>query len=319
MTTSTAPAPASALSAPSSTRWSVILSLLAVYIIWGSTYFFISIAIENIPPLLMAGTRFIISGIVLLLFIRLRGLPMPTLKQWGYGALFGILMLGLGNGGVTFAEQSVSSSLAALIIASTPLWVVIWSAIGGKRPGKWEIVGVILGFAGIILLNIDGEIRADVIGIIIVIGAAMSWALGVVWKRGADTAPGLAGAMAEMVTAGVLILLVGLLRGERLAEPIVISNIIGTLTGARPIAETTLHSLLAFAYLVIFGGIIAYSAFNFLIRNVRPTIATSYAYINPIIAVALGVLIGKENIGQYGLPALILIVGGVALLIVKRQ
>jgi drug/metabolite transporter (DMT)-like permease len=317
MTSTTAPTPT--VAAPTSTRWTVILSLLAVYLIWGSTYFFISIAIENIPPLLMAGSRFLISGTLLLLFIRVRGLPMPTLKQWGYGALFGTMLLGLGNGGVTFAEQSVSSSLAALIIATTPLWVVIWSALGGKRPGKWEIVGVVLGFAGILLLNIDGDIRADGLGILIIIGASMSWALGTVWKRGAETAPGFAGTMAEMLCAGVLMLVAGLLRGERLGEPIVLANVIDTLTGSRPIADTTLHSLLAYAYLVIFGGIIAYSAFGYLIHNVRPTLATSYAYVNPVIAVALGVLIGNESIGQYGLPALVLIVGGVALLILKRE
>jgi drug/metabolite transporter (DMT)-like permease len=282
-------------------RLLIVLALLAVYIIWGSTYLGISIAIESIPPLLMAGSRFVISGLILFVIATLRGAPMPTRRQWLNGALFGTMLLGFGNGGVTLAEQSISSGVAAMIVATVPLWVTIWMTLGGKRPSRYEIIGVLLGFAGIILLNIDNELNANGLGIALVIGAAMSWALGTVWKRGADTAPGISGAATEMLCAGVVMLAAGLLRGERLTE------------------MPTRESLLAFVYLFTFGGIIAYTAFSWLVHNVCPTLATSYAYVNPVIAVLLGVALADETIGRFGLPALALVVSGVVLIMWMRD
>jgi drug/metabolite transporter (DMT)-like permease len=281
-------------------RLLIVLSLLAVYIIWGSTYLGIAIAIETIPPLLMAGSRFIISGLVLFAAARLQKQPLPTRRQWMNGALFGTMLLAFGNGGVTLAEQTLSSSVAAMLIATVPLWVTIWLAVGGKRPTRWEIIGVLLGLVGIILLNIDGDLSAEGLGVALVLGGAISWALGTVWKAGADTAPGFSGAAVEMLCAGTLMLLVGLLRGERLTE--------------MPSRE----SLLAFAYLFTFGGIIAYTAFSWLVKNVRTTLATSYSYINPVVAVFLGVVLAGESIGRFGLPALALVVSGVVLIMWKR-
>ncbi len=298
MTTVSAP---SESARPSRERLTIILALLAVYIIWGSTYLGISIAIQSIPPLLMAGGRFIISGSILLLVTRLRGQPLPSARQWGLAALFGGMILGLGNGGITFAEQKVSSHVAAVIIGSVPLWMVIWSAIGGKRPGMTELIGVLLGFVGIVLLNVDADLSADGLGIAIILFSTICWSLGSFWKRGRDTAKGLPGAGAEMLSAGVLMLAAGLLRGERMT------------------ALPTTESLLAFVYLFTFGGIIAYTSYVYLLDTVRPTLATSYSYVNPVIAVFLGVVLAGEHAGQYVLPALICIVGGVALIMLWRE
>jgi drug/metabolite transporter (DMT)-like permease len=282
-------------------RLVIVLALLAVYIIWGSTYLGISIAIRSIPPLLMAGTRFIISGTILLAYTRVRGFQQPTRRQWGYALMFGVMILGIGNGAVTLAEQTVSSHVAAIIIGSVPLWMIIWSGVGGKPPGALELAGVLLGFAGIILLNFGSDLSANPVGILLLLVANISWSLGSYWKRGAATARGVVGAGAEMLCAGVVMLLTGLLTGERLTE------------------MPTTESLVAFVYLFIFGGIIAYTAYVYLLDTVRPTLATSYAYINPVIAVILGALIGGEAIGEYGLLALICIVGGVALIMFRRE
>ncbi len=279
----------------------VIVALLAVYFIWGSTYFAIRIGLESFPPLLMAGVRLAAAGAIMLLVLHWRGHTLPTLRQWRWALLFGVMLPGMGNGGVTFAEQYISSSAAALIIATMPLWATIWWTLRGRRAAPREWLGIALGLGGIVLLNLNHELSADGAGVLIVLLAALSWSYGMVWKREIKTAPGLMGAAAELLCAGLVLSLAGILRGERIVE-----------------APTT-EAVLALLYLTIFGALIAYSAFAYLLQTVRPTVASSYAYVNPIVAVFIGVGLGGETLGPLGLPAMALIVGGVALILLSRR
>ncbi|MBE0689730.1 MAG: drug/metabolite exporter YedA [Anaerolineae bacterium] len=279
----------------------VLLALLAVYLIWGSTYFAIRIGLESFPPLLMGGLRFMAAGAIMLIVLRLRGTPMPTWREWRWALVFGVLIPGMGNGGVTFAEQSVSSSTAALVIATVPLWASIWASLRGKRPSAREWIGVVLGFAGIILLNLDSEISANPLGFAILLVSAMSWAYGSVWKRDVRTAPGLLAVGAEMLCAGFFLTALGLLRGEQITQ------------------APSLESVLALLHLLFIGALIGYSAYSYLLRTVTPSLATSYAYVNPVIAVLIGLGLGGETLGRFGVLAMLFIVGGVVLILTGHR
>jgi drug/metabolite transporter (DMT)-like permease len=270
------------------------LALLAVYLIWGSTYLGIRVALEGFPPFLMAGVRFAIAGGALYLWLRARGAPAPSRAQWGGGALLGLLLLAGGNGGVTFAEQWVASGLAALSVATVPLWAALFAGLLGHWPGRIEWLGLALGFAGVVLLNLEGDMRAQPLGALILALAAMSWAFGTVWSRRMTLPAGLMSSAVGMLAAGPMLLLLGLASGERITS----------LPAARP--------LLALGYLIV-AALFAFSAYNYLLRRVRPALATSYAYVNPPVAVALGVWLAGERIGSHGLLAMLVILAGVAL------
>jgi len=279
----------------------VLLALLAVYLIWGSTYFAIRIGLESFPPLLMGGMRFAAAGAIMLGVLRLRGAQMPTWREWRWGLVFGVLIPGMGNGGVTFAEQSVSSSTAALVVATIPLWASIWGSLRGTRPTAREWIGVALGFAGIILLNFGSDLSANPLGLGILLVSAMSWAYGSVWKRDVRIAPGLVAVGAEMLCAGFFLTTLGLLRGEQITH------------------MPSLASVLAVLYLLFVGALVGYSAYSYLLRTVRPSLATSYAYVNPVIAVLIGLGLGGESLGRFGILAMICIVGGVVLILTGRK
>jgi drug/metabolite transporter (DMT)-like permease len=276
------------------------LALLAVYLIWGSTYLGIRVALEGFPPFLMAGVRFLFAGTVLYLVLRLRGAPTPSRAQWGGGALLGVLLLVFGNAGVTFAEQWVSSGLAALGVATVPLWAALFAGLLGRWPGKWEWVGLALGFLGIVLLNLEGDMRTNPAGALILLLAAASWAFGTVWSRRLTLPDGLMASAVEMLVAGALLLPIALITGERMSGP--------------PPAR----ALLALGYLIV-AALVAFSAYNYLLRRVRPALATSYAYVNPPVAVALGAGLAGERIGGSGLLAMLVILAGVGLVMLGRE
>jgi drug/metabolite transporter (DMT)-like permease len=278
----------------------VILALLAVYFIWGSTYLGIRIALEGFPPFLMAGARFMLAGGALYLWLRARGVPAPSRPQWGGAALLGLFLLVGGNGGVTFAEQWVASGLTALCVATVPLWAALFAGVLGRWPGRRGWAGRLLGFTGIVLLNLQGDMRASPLGALLLILAAMSWAFGTVWSGRLTLPAGLMASAVEMLAAGTVLLFAGLITGERMSG----------LPGARP--------LLAFVYLVV-AALIAFSAYNYLLRRVRPALATSYAYVNPPVAVALGVGLAGERIGGSGLLAMVLILAAVGLVLLGQQ
>jgi len=284
----------------SSQRARGLLALLAVYLIWGSTYLAIRFAIESIPPFLMLAIRFLIAGGLLYGFLRLSGSPTPTWKQWAGSAAMGTLLLAGGLGVAAFAEQSVASGLVALA-AAVPLWVALFAGLCGQWPVRRKWIGLVIGFIGIILLNLESGVRASPLGAVLLILAPISWAFGSVWSRRLPMPSGLMASATEMLTGGAVLLVVGLALGERVS------------------LLPTERSLLALGYLVIFGSLVAFSAYGYLLRTARPALATSYAYVNPVVAVALGVALDGERITWVGLLALLVILTGVLLVALKRQ
>jgi drug/metabolite transporter (DMT)-like permease len=275
-------------------RGPIAVALLALYVIWGSTYFAIRVALDGIPPLLMAGSRFTIAGLVLLVAARLAGDRAPNRAEWRAGAAIGVLLC-TANALVTVAEVYVSSNIAAVVIASVPLWSVVAARLGGERPRRSELVGLAIGLAGVALLQSGGELRARPLGAILLVLSTWCWASGSMWSRKLAMPRGLYAPGTEMLVGGALVLAVGFARGER----------IGGLPDARP--------AWAWLYLMLFGSLTGYAAYNFLLRRVRPALATSYAYVNPAVAVALGASAG-EPVGARTLGALALILGGVAVM-----
>lgn len=282
-------------------RIGIALALLALYVIWGSTYLAIRVALEGFPPLLMGGIRFILAGSVLYGILRLRGAPSPQRREWLGAAIVGTLLLIGGNGGVIVAEQWVASGLAALGVATMPIWAALFAGLWGRWPGRLEWLGLLLGFGGVVLLSFEGDLRANPIGAVMLLFAAMSWAFGSVWSHQLVMPKGLMASAAQMLVAGALFVLLGLLWGERLT----------TLPGLRP--------LLALVYLIIFGALVAFSAYTFLLRRVRPALATSYAYVNPVVAVVLGVSLAGEHITGFAIGAMLIILASVGLLALGKE
>jgi len=292
--------PATAEAGPRSNTLAVVGSLLALYLIWGSTYLAIRFALAGFSPFLMAGLRFVLAGVPMYAFLRLRGAPNPTRTQWGGAALAGSLLLVGGNGGVVFAEQWVASGLAALGVATMPLWAALFAGLWGQWPSRREWIGIGLGLVGVALLNLNSDLRGNSWGAIFLLGAPICWALGSVWSRRLPLPPGAMSSAAEMVVGGVVLLGIAALTGERLPA---------TLPGIRPLG--------ALIYLAVFGSIIAFSAYGYLLRHVRPTVATSYAYANPVVAVALGAALAGEPITPLTLAAMAVILAAVALVTLK--
>ncbi|WP_425148010.1 drug/metabolite exporter YedA [Deinococcus sp.] len=276
----------------------VILALGTVYLIWGSTYFGIKVAIASLPPLGMLGLRFLIAGALLYAGLRLRGVPNPGRVQWGWSALVGLLLLGGGTGLVALAEKQASSSVAALLIAISPLFASLFANLWGERTSGREWLGIGVGLVGVALLNL-GELRATPLAALLLILAPLCWTFGSALARRAALPSGLMGAAAEMLTGGALLTLLSSLLRERWHSP-------------------TAASLWALGYLVVFGSILAYSAYMYLVAHTRPALATSYAYVNPLVAVLLGLGLGGEHLGTLGWLALGVIVLGVLLVIWPR-
>lgn len=279
----------------------IVLAMLAVYIIWGSTYFAIAIGLEGFPPFLMAGLRFVLAGAILLFYVKLRGEPWPSLKQWGAATLVGCLLLLGGNGLVTFAEQWVASGLAALSIAVVPIFAALFAGLWGRWPRRIEWLGLLLGLVGVVMLNLEGDLQANPLGAAALIAATASWALGSVWSQHLPLPKGMMASATEMLGGGAALLLVAFFAGEQ----------IKTMPDLRP--------MLAFLYLIFFGSIVAFSAYSFLLEKVRPSLATSYAYVNPVVAVALGVGLGGETVTWIGLVAMPIILLGVAIVVMAKS
>ncbi len=277
----------------------VLLALITVYVVWGSTYFGIKVAIGSMPPLGMLGLRFLIAGVAMFLVLRLRGAPAPTARQWGSSAAVGALLLFGGTGLVAVAERQASSSVAAMVIAVSPLFASIFAQLWGERTGGREWVGIGIGLLGIVLLNV-GDLHATPLAAFLLVLAPLCWTFGSQLSRHLDLPRGLMGAAAEMVAGGVLLLVLSPLFHERWQTP-------------------TAASLWALGYLVVFGSVLAYSAYMYLVATVRPALATSYAYVNPVVAVLLGVGLGGEHLSGLGWAALAVILTGVLLVAWPRR
>lgn len=277
-------------------RVQIALGLLAVYLIWGSTYLGIRFGLEGFPPLLMAGIRFLCAGAVVYAWLRGRGDAAPTPRQWRNAAIMGALLLGLGNGMVSIAQQWVSSGLAAIAVASMPLWAALFGVLYGRRYLRVEWLGVLVGFVGVLGLNFGAELRAQPWAALALVIAPAAWAFGSVWSRGRDLPPPFMSTAAQMLCGGALMFTAGLLTGERMT------------------AMPPTSAILAVAYLAVFGSIVGFGAYIWLLHHVRPALATSYAYVNPPIAVLLGALLAGERVGVMTIVAMAVILVGVVLI-----
>jgi drug/metabolite transporter (DMT)-like permease len=294
-------APQSPAAAPGGVA--IALALTALYLIWGSTYLAIRFALEGgLPPLLMAGGRFVLAGGLMYAALRLRGVPAPTRAQWRNLAVMALLLLVFGNGMVCVAEQSVSSGLAAVAVASAPLWMGLFSTLRGQHPSRIEWVGLAIGFVGVVWLNVGSSLVASKIGMIALLVATVAWSYGSIWSRGRDLPSPFMGAAGQMLLGGVMMLVAGFAIGERVHD------------------WPTLKGVLSVGYLVSFGSIIGFSAYIWLLHHVRPALAGSYAYVNPAIAVALGAWLANEQFSGSEFVAMgVILLGVVAITLAKAM
>ncbi len=290
---------------PRDARVRMVIAFAAVYLIWGSTYLAIRYAIETIPPFLMASARFLAAGTMLVAWARWRGAAWPSHAEWRVAAVTGLLLLLGGNGGVVWAEQTVPSGLAALLVGAVPLFTVAldWLRPGGRRPGRAVIAGLLMGFAGVaVLVNPQASDagRVDPLGALALIGATISWSIGSLYSRGASSAPSpLMAAGANMLCGGLGLLVAGSLTGE---------------FGRLDLGAVSARSALALAYLIVFGAVAGFTAYIWLLRHTTPAKATTYAYVNPIVAILLGWAIAGEPLTARVAVAAGIIIGGVVMI-----
>ena len=288
----------------------ITASFLAVYLIWGSTYFAIRIGLESFPPLLLAGTRHIGAGILLCLLFWKRN-RRPTKQQWIIAAVTGVLLLFAGNGGVCWAEQSVPSGITALLVATVTLWMVLvdWLRPGGHRPSLRVLVGIFTGFAGLLILvgpaHLGNSGRVNPAGAAVLVLASLAWACGSLYsKHGALPSSPLLGAGMQALSGGTVLWVVGLLAGE----------------GARfHLGSITLRSWLAAIYLVFFGSCLGFSAYLYILKKSTAARASTYAFVNPIVALLIGWGLGGEGLSGRTLLAGAVILTAVILVITAPQ
>jgi drug/metabolite transporter (DMT)-like permease len=285
-------------------RAAILLGFAAVYVFWGSTYLAIKVGLETIPPFLMSGARYFVAGVVLYAFARIKGAARPALRHWGPAFVIGALLLLCGNGGVVWAETRIASGLAALLVAVEPLFIVLLRAVGpnGKRPTPRALAGFVLALAGVVLLigpwKLAGE-RVDLAGAAAVLFAAFAWAVGSLYSRDAPRpASPLVATAVQMLAGGALLTAAGLVHGE---IPLVEN-------GVSP------RSLAAVLYLVVFGSLIGYTTYIWLLRVADPARVSTYAFVNPVVAVFLGWLIGGEAVSARMLAAATIIVVAVVMI-----
>ncbi len=272
-------------------------AFLALYLVWGSTYFVIKVGVQSWPPMLLAGVRFVLAGSLMLAWLRWRGVPLPTAKEWRSCAIVGFLLLSCGNGGVTIAEHlGIASAVAALAIATVPLFALLFGLIWSQRTTGLEWGGILLGLIGIGLLNLGHNLQASPLGALLVLIAAASWAFGSMWSRHLSLPGGAMASAAQMLVGGVVLLFGSVASGEQMHQ------------------APDLAGWLALAYLTFFGSIVAFSAYLYLLKHVRPAAATSYAYVNPVVAVLLGITFADERIGAEEWLAMMVIVSAVVLI-----
>lgn len=284
----------------------VALAMGAVYVIWGSTYLAIRFAIETIPPFLMAATRYLVAGALLYTWARLRGAPRPKLLHWRSAFIVGAFLLLVGNGGVVWAEQKLDSGLAALLISTEPIWIValVWLRSGRQRPNPRVIAGMLLGFAGLVMLvrpsGATGASSIDLVAAAAVVLASLSWAWGSLYGQRAPLPESpLAATGMQMLGGGALLLLVSTLTGE---------------PARFALSDLSLKSALSVGYLIVFGAIVAFTAYVWLLRVAPPVLVSTYAYVNPVVAVLLGWAFAGEPLTSGTLISAAVILAGVALI-----
>jgi len=294
------------MSSAAPSRWLIILAFACVYIIWGSSYLGISIAIETIPPFIMTATRFTLAGLLLIGWARLRGAPSPTRSNWRSALIAGFILFLINNGLIVYAEiLHVPTGVIALIIGITPMWVVLINMLrGGGKPNGLTLAGLALGTFGIVLLvNLNGALASgasEAFGALVVIIASLSWAVGSLYARGADLPQNAVQSTGMQLLCGGLcqIILVILTRDYANFN-------VSTIDPA---------SVLAMLYLVFFASIIGFTAFTWLMRVTSPALVATYAYVNPVIAVILGMMFRSETLTSRTLIAGVFIIAAVVVI-----
>jgi drug/metabolite transporter (DMT)-like permease len=282
----------------------VLISLALVYVIWSSTYLALRYVVEVLPPFLSSGARYFTAGVVLFAVLCAKKERLPSAREWLAALPGGVLLFVLGNGFVALAEQrGVSSSVAAVAIGIMPVFATLLAMQGGERPTVRQWSGLGLGLCGLVLMGM-GDLRATPSGLLILLLAAGGWALGSHLTRRLPVPKGLMAAATQMIMGGIAMMLVG--------------SVIGETVPSSPLSLPW-RALLSFAYLVVFGSLVAFSAFTYLLRNTSASVATSYAYVNPLIAVAMGIFIGKETVAPSTIASAVLVVVGVAFIILKAS
>ena len=279
----------------------IVLALFCTYFIWGSTYLAIRFAIESFPPFLMGGVRFTVAGLILFVLMCYLGSAMPTPAQWRGAAIVGILAPAIGNGTVSYVQQTVSSSVAALSIATASIWMAIFSSFWGHKITRQEWLGIAIGIVGIALLNFGGSFQGNLVSALLLMLAAASWSLGSVWGKHLSMPVGLMGAACQMLCGGLTLLLFSALHSE--SWPANISQ----------------KSWLAMLFLLVFGALVAYSAFQYLLKTVRPLVAASNTLVNPIVAFVVGIWLAGETVTMNEYMALAVILVGVFLILTSEN
>lgn len=288
------------------------VALLALYIVWGSTYLAIRFAVETMPPFLHGSLRFLISGAILFIWRRAAGDTMPTLKQWKSTAIIGTFLLLGGNGLVSLAEKTVPSGIAALVIATVPFWLVLFESFraGGGKPTLLSIVGLVIGFGGVFLLIgpsriTGGQQSFDPFGVILLLIAPILWALGSIYAKGANLPKStLLSTGMQMLMGSISLLIVSLATGE--------------LNGFN-LGDISMRSWWGLIYLIIFGSLVGFVSYGWLLQNSPISLMSTYAYVNPVVAVFLGWLFAGEVLNARIALATTIIIGSVILINYARQ
>lgn len=278
----------------------VAFALGSVYVLWGSTYLAIRFALESYPPFLLGAGRMFLAGAIMYAVLRWRGVAPPSRKQWRTLWLLSIWMVLLSNGLVNLAETEVDSGLAAIAVASMPLFAGVFAMLRGRHPSKIEWMGLTIGFLGVIWLNAGSKLSASTLGLVCLTVAPIAWAWGSIWSRDQDLPSPFMAASAQMLTGSIWMLGAAVVTGERIT------------------AMPTWAATGAMLYLVVAGSIFGFTAYIWLLHHVRPALATSYAYVNPPIAVLFGALLAGERFTSHDLGAMAVILVGVVIITLAR-
>lgn len=280
----------------------IVGALLAVYVIWGSTYLGLRFGLESFPPFLLNGFRFLIAGAILIVVLMSRGKARATRRQWWNAARMGVVLLVGGVGLVTIAEDlGVGSGIAATAVAVIPVWIALISGLFGDWPHRREWIGLAIGLAGVLVLAQESDFQSSTMGMVLLMISPIIWAFGSIWGARLDLPDSSMTTAIQLLSAGVVMTLIGPLVGERITEP------------------PTTAAWIALGYLAIMGSLVAFTAYIYLLKTVRPALSTSYAYVNPIVAVALGVTLGRETLTGPVFIALPLILTSVALVATTQR
>ncbi len=276
------------------------VALAAVYLIWSSSTLAMRVALETMPPFLLGACRYLAAGALLYGVLRARGVAAPTRAQWASCAKLAILFLVVGNGAVALAGSHVPCSIVAMVGATMPLMASLVEGIGRRRASRIEMLGVALGVVGVGLLNVHGELAACGSALLMVALSPLAWAVGTVLCRRMETPAGPMATAAQLLTGGAMMLVMSLVFREHVTT------------------DVSARSLAALVYLTIFGSLIAFTAYGFLLRHAKPAIATSHAYVNPLIALALGARVANDRPSNAALFACLVLLSGVATITVAQ-